>query len=441
MPALGTSDKTDLAPAVVLDDGTTAHVVPRRMTRQVALLWVLSMAGNVMNYASNLAFARVLPTASYGDLTSLLALSVVVAVPFTAAQTRVAARVSVYAREGRWDRVQYVVRNALAHLTVVSLGATLLYFAVIPAIVPLLHLSAVGPALALGALIFVSFLFPVLQGALQGLERWVAFGLVGIGIASSRLIFGLPWALAGGGAGGALAGQAIGMLACLAALMWLMRVHVRRTGNAAAWAGVRRRPDGRGVAAGAAFVFFAVIANCDVVLAKIFLSAHQAGEYAALATVGKIVVFLPTAVAVVVVPNATKAGDSPADRSRVLRLAALMVAGAALVAMVPAALAPSLVIRTMFGTKYLASTSGVLPIVCAGGGLALLYLLVTFAVAIEDTRWTWLLVLGVVLQIVFIGSFHGSPTQVAEAQAAVVVILLLVNEVRFHSLLPWHRHA
>lgn len=411
------------------------------MTRGVILLSVFTIAGSAINYASNLVFARLLTPASYGDLTSLLSLSVVVAVPFTAAQTRVAARVSAHVREGRWERVQFVVRNALAHLTVVSIVATLIYCATIPLVVHFLHLQAVGPALALAGLVFISFLFPVLQGALQGLERWMAFGIVGMGVASGRLAFGIPWALAGGGAGGAIAGQAIGMAFCLAILLWVLRVHVRRTGNAAAWAGIRRRPDVRGVAAGAAFVFFAVIANCDVVLAKIFMPPHQAGEYAALATIGKIVTFLPAAVAVIVVPNTVRAGASRAERIRVLRLAAAMVAGAALLAMIPAALAPTLVIKTMFGGRYLASTSGVLPIVCAGGGLALLYLLVTFSVTIEDNRWTWLLVLGVVLQIVLIGSFHKSPTQTATAQAIVLGVLLLVNEAKFHSLLPWPRRG
>jgi O-antigen/teichoic acid export membrane protein len=349
--------------------------------------------------------------------------------------------VSAHAAEGRWDRVQYTVRHATAHLTVLAVIATLIYCAAIPLVKSALHLQAIGPAIALAALIFVSFLFPALQGALQGMERWVAFGLVGMAVASGRVAFGIPWALAGGGAGGAIGGQAIGMVFCLAALLWVLRVHVRRSDNAAARAGIRRRIDVRGAAAGAAFVFFAVIANCDVVLAKIFMPPHQAGEYAALATIGKIVTFLPAAVAVIVVPNATRAGDSPRSRARVLRMAALMVGGAALIAMIPAAVAPTFVVKTMFGGKYLASTSGVLPIVCAGGGLALLYLLVTFTVTIEDTRWTWLLVLGVVLQIVLIGSFHASPTQVAGAQAAVVAILLVVNEVRFHSLLPWRNRA
>jgi O-antigen/teichoic acid export membrane protein len=439
MRLLESSDKTASAGPVALD-GPRGSATGARMTRSVVLLAAITLAGSAINYGSNLVFARLLTPASYGDLTSLLALSVVVAVPFTAAQTRVATRVAAYAAEGRWERVQYVVRHALAHLSVISLVATLLYCAAIPLVVHLFHLQAIGPALALIPLFFVGFLFPALQGALQGLERWVAFGMIGLAVACSRLVFGIPWALAGGGAGGALGGQAFGMVMCLLGLVWLLRVHVRRTGNAAAWAGIRRRPDVAGVAAGTAFVFFAVIANCDVVLAKIFLAPKLAGDYAALSTIGSIVTFLPATVAVIVVPSTIKAGESLRDRVHILRVAALLVAVISLVAIIPAVAAPTIIIKIMFGSRYLSSTSGVLPIVCAGGGLALLYLLVTYTVAIEDTRWTWLLAIGVVLQFILIALFHGSVTQVAATQAAVVLVLLVVNEVRFHSLLPWpHR--
>ena len=95
----------------------------------------------------------------------------------------------------------------------------------------------------------------------------------------------------------------------------------------------------------------------------------------------------------------------------------------------------------MFGARYLSSTSGVLPIVCAGGGLALLYLLVTYTVAIEDSGWTWLLGIGMVLQFGLIAMFHASVTQVAGMQAVTVLVLLLVNEVWFHPLLPWSRRG
>ena len=63
-------------------------------------------------------------------------------------------------------------------------------------------------------------------------------------------------------------------------------------------------------------MFFAVIANFDVVLAKIFLSPNAAGQYAALTTIGKLVTFLPAAISVILVPNATRPAPR-GDRARV----------------------------------------------------------------------------------------------------------------------------
>ncbi|MFP5369224.1 MAG: lipopolysaccharide biosynthesis protein [Actinomycetes bacterium] len=405
----------------------------REMGRGALWLSVLTLVASGVNYLSNLVFSRLLEPASFGDLTALLALSVVVAVPTAAAQTRTAERVAVYHASGDERTIRYLVRHALAHLATLAVIATGIYVALIPLVVEALDLRAWGPAAALAPLIFFSFLFPVLLGTLQGLGRFVIFGAIAVAIAVARLAFGIPWVQAGGGSGGAIAGQALGMAACFGVLLWVMRGHVEPPGKGAAKHGIRRRPDVRAFAAGAAFVAFAVISNFDIVLAKVFLSPEESGLYAALATVGKVVTFLPAAVAVTMVPNAARVTGP--ERARVLRIAALFVLATTLVAAIPAALAPRLVIETMFGADYLAATSGVLPMVAAGSALSLLYLLVVFAVTIEDRRWTLLLIVGVVLQAGGIALFHDSPTQVAGVQAATVLLVLALNELLFHSLI------
>jgi O-antigen/teichoic acid export membrane protein len=165
------------------------------------------------------------------------------------------------------------------------------------------------------------------------------------------------------------------------------------------------------------------------------LSAHAAGEYAALVTVEKIVIFLPGAVAVVMVPSAAKAMHLDGSARRVLRVAALLVAVTTLLVAVPASLAPHLVLRLMFGVKYVNAAAGVLPIVCAGTCLALLYLLVVYTVAIEDRRLVWLFAGGVAVQVGAIAALHSSPTQIATVQACVIALLLIVNECVFHPIL------
>jgi O-antigen/teichoic acid export membrane protein len=406
-----------------------------RLGRATTVMVGLTLLASITNYGSNVIFSRLLSPASYGDLTALIAFSVIAAVPTAAAQTVVAERVAVLLAEGKHDRVRYLIRHAVAHIGMIALILGLVYALCIPLLRQALSLQAVGPAIALAPLLVLSFFMPVAFGVLQGMERFVAHGATLLGVAISRIVIGVPWTLAGGGAGGPLFGQALGCALALGATVYLLRSYVLGGGTGAARAGLRRRPDRRTLAAAGVFIGFALISNLDVLLAKLMLSAHAAGEYAALVTVEKIVIFLPGAVAVVMVPNAAKARHANGSSGRVLRVAALLVAVTTLAVAVPAAVAPHTLLRLMFGAKYVSAAAGVLPIVCAGTCLALLYLLVVYTVAIQDRRLVWLLVAGVVVQVCSISALHSSPAQVATVQACVIALLLIVNECLFHPIL------
>lgn len=398
-------------------------------------MFALTLLASAINYGSSVVFSRILTPASFGDFTALLALAVVLAVPTAAGQTVIAARVAAHVAAGRHEQMRYLTRHALAHVTVLGLAAATIYVLLIPVIAQVLNLQTIGPAIALSPLIGLAFVQPIVLGLLQGMDRYLAFGGMLLTLAVLRTLVGVPAALVTGGAGGAIAGQALAMLAGLALGAWLLRGSLIRRGTGAATSGLRRKPNVRTVSASAAFVAFAVLSNVDVLLAKLFLNPTDVGLYAALLTLGKFVTFLPASIAVVMVPSAARARDSAGATNRVLRISALLVAGSTLMAALPAALAPDLTIRLLFGTEYLRATPGVLPIVIAGAGLAMLYLLVVYSVAIEDRRWVVLLVCGTFLQAVGIAAFHDSPAQVATVQAAVVLVLLLANEAAFHSLL------
>src|SRR2546430_4113784 len=154
--------------------GAAPNVV-RDMSRAALMLSVLTLVASAINGASNLVFSRILPPASYGDLTALLALCVVVTVPTAAAQTRLAERIAAHSAAGDTGRVRYLIRHALGHLVTIAAVATVLYIVLIPLVESALDLRAVGPAIALAPLILLSFLFPLPLGILQGMGRFVAF--------------------------------------------------------------------------------------------------------------------------------------------------------------------------------------------------------------------------------------------------------------------------
>ncbi len=415
----------------------------RRSIRQfgqgASVMVVLTALANACNYGSNLVFGHVLSTAAYGDFTALIALVTLLAVPTGAAQTVIAERIAVLMAERNYDRVRYLIRYAWAHGVTLALTVGIVYTACIPLVKSALGLQSLGPALALAPLVFVSVLTPVFYGVLQGMERFVVLGALSLVVAGSRIVFGVPWTLAGGGAGGPLFGQALGTIVAIAAAIAVLRSYMLRRGTGAAGAGIRRIPDGRTVAAAGAFVGFAVLSNLDVLLVKLFLPARSAGEYAALVTIEKAIIFLPMAVAIVLVPAAAKARVTEGSSARILRLAALLVSSTIAISALPPLIAPHLVLTVMFGAKYQAATAGVRPIVLAGAALSLLYLLVVYTVAIQDRRWVRLLIGGVLLQVAAISLFHSSPTEVAFAQAFVITSVLVINELLFHPILRGER--
>ncbi|MDQ8043149.1 MAG: hypothetical protein AAGC46_00655 [Solirubrobacteraceae bacterium] len=405
-----------------------------------AVMVLLSLVAGVINYASNLVFGRLLTPAEYGDLTALLALSVIASVPAFAAQTRIAERLTTHRTRGDLDTAAYSIRHGAAHVGVYALLLGAACLAASPLVEKILSLHAIGPAIALSPLLVVSFLTPLALGVLQGLERLIALGLFMVAIALSRLVVGTLWVETGGGSGGAVAGQALGTAAALVAIALLVKPQSASPGRGAATAGAKRKIDAPALSATGAFIAFALLSNLDVVLAKLALTPEGGGAYAALSTIGKIVLFLPSAVAVAMVPRAARRREEGNSASRELRIAALVTFAISAVAATAAFTSPGLVLSVMFGDQYDAAKGGVLPIVLAGTGLSLIYLLVVYTVAVQDRRWSTLLLVGVAVQIIAILQCN-SPSQVATAQAAVIWGTLLVNEVLFHPLVVAERFA
>lgn len=402
---------------------------------------LLTGLASATNYASNLVFSRLLTPASFGDLTALLAVVVVITVPAGAAQTIGAERVAALMAEGEEDRVRLLIRHVLAHVAVISLVSAAVVGLAAPLVYEILDLQALGAALALVPLLAVSLFIPVVWGLLQGFDRFVALGSLMLIAAVSRIAFGAPWAAAGGGAGGALAGQAVGNAFAVAVTLWLLRGHLIGRGTGAASRGIRRRPDARTLNASWAFIAFALLSNLDIILAKLFLDASQAGEYAALSTISKIIIFLPSAIAVVMVPGIARARVADGSANGVLRRGGLLVLGTTLLAAIPIAAFPEFVMETMFGAQYTGAAGGVRAMTLAGFGLALLYLLVVYTVAIQDNRWVFVLSAAVLLQVLLVVLVHGNPTEIATMQAVVVLTTLAVNELLFHPILRAERWA
>ena len=291
--------------------------------------------------------------------------------------------------------------------------------------------SRAALAFGLGAIV-ASVVAAVLYGVLQGSLRFhalaVTLGLGGI----ARPVLVVPALLLGLGAAGALGVNMLaGILAAVIA-WWALRDLWASEKQGAAPKHDRRQTGVMLVGS----LAFASLTNADILLANYFLSDSAAGVYAAAALVGKAVLFLPTAVATVLLPKAA-VREATGETSRGILFAS---AGVTLVLTLAATLVlafvPESVLVWAFGGEFRDSTQ-LLPwfgLAMSAAALINVYLSVYFAQ--RDARFPLLVMAAAIAQVIGVVLFHGEALSIVLVTLVCAVAVLLVHELFFpHALL------
>ncbi len=198
-----------------------------------------------------------------------------------------------------------------------------------------------------------------------------------------------------------------------------------------------------------AIVFFVgqvVINNVDILLVKHFFAATEAGMYAAVALVGRVLYFASWSIVSAMFP--ISAGAKPKEEQpSVLVVPLLFVLGISVLFILGLGIFPDLVLRTVFGAGFNALGHGLnslLSLYAAATGvysLAVVLMAYEMSRRIANTGWLQLLLSGaIVLGIYF---FHASLREVVMVQLVLMVLLLIVVSIPFfrveqHTAVPGH---
>ncbi|MGH3877513.1 MAG: lipopolysaccharide biosynthesis protein [Actinophytocola sp.] len=397
--------------------------------RVAALLVSVGVAGlQAASYLLNVVAARLLVPASFGELSSLLAVLVVGAVPAMGLQTVAALRVARIRERGQLStrdtgQLYSLGLATSGTITAVALGSA-------PLLMALLHLDDVWPALLVGvsltSITMIGLSYGVLQGtqrftALAGMLAFEAVGRIG-GTVIGLVVFR--------SATGALAGTAIGA-AVVAFAGWVVCGRPRPARH-------HKGHVGEVLHAVQAMLALVLLVNLDLVLARHHLPAHDAGEYAVGAIVTKIAYWLPQAVAILVLPKLA----SEDGRRRMVPRALAICASLDAVVVLGAAAMGSTIIGIIGGQDYANADIPVWPFALVGSMLSLVQILLFSRIASADRKSTVLIWLAVAVEIVLVSVWlNDELTQVVTAAAIATSLLVVagaVIEIRSRRVEPVH---
>lgn len=378
------------------------------------------------NYLFHLAMGRMLGPADYGVLVSLISLSSLFGIPLSSLSVVVVKYVSAFKGRGELGAIGYLY--SWLNSKVISLGlissCLLIFFSFW--IAAFLHLNSVLLVIFVILLNLIGVYQTVPGAILQGLLRFgllSSLGIVQVILKLSLAVLLVYW-------GGRVFG-ALGAILATSLVGYLLTVFfVRRLLVSAKPKEERGMIKIKEIASYALPVFFSTLAfislyTTDIVLARHFLSTREAGFYAALSTLGKIIFFASGPIIGVMFPLVS------AHQAKGKKYLGLLGLSFSLVLLICLGISgiyfflPSLMVKFLFGKEYLAAAVYLYLFAPFLSLYSLCSLLVSFYLSVGKVRVVILPVTAALAQAVFIFLFHQSITQIVWVSISSLSLLLV----------------
>lgn len=318
-----------------------------------AIFFFGSVAVGVLNYAYYPILGRLMEPAAFGELQVLVSLFLQFTIFLNVLGMITVTITANYTNKQTAHRVIFELEKLAAYLA----GGILLLSIIFGEFLrQQLHFESMLPFVALAMAILVSIPLTFRSAYARGQKRFGIASvsqLIGAGV---KIVFSVGLVILGLGVTGAIGGIVVAQLiAFLYAARYAARIGFSRPEDT----NYKTKPDIKVVLpelkyAGIVFVGLlsvTLLMSIDVIVVKYYFDAHTAGLYAGIATVARIIFFLVTPIAQVLMPLVKLGQTSKQNRQLLLKSLALTFAVGGPVTLLCAAF-PHLLIQVLMGRAY-----------------------------------------------------------------------------------------
>lgn len=403
--------------------GITRHTGSLRLLADDRLLShnLIVGAGTIVAGVLGVAFQSLVShefrPADYGSVFAMVTLITFVGLPASAFTLLMARETSQDMASGRTTSAA-LLRNGSVALLLGGAGLGIVFAAASPLLGAFLRIP---PELLIAAAVAMPFSVagPLLIGALQGRQRFVAFASLNVGQAGLKIAGAVGLGLLFGPVG-IIAGISAASVVIYVTAFSLLRRNFQFKADVE-WL----RPAAKYVAVVLpSTLALAVLLSADVFLVKHYFSTRAAGEYSAVAALGRAIFWGASGVAMVMFPKMVFRRTMGSGSHQLLAVSLLLVAAGGLVGLTLLSLASNWLLTAFAGSAYVGA-AGFLPWYAVGmtllGGVAVL-------VAVHQSRgraaFLFVLIPLTILESVLIAAFHQSPMQVIQVVDTAMALIL-----------------
>ncbi len=390
---------------------------------------------NLFNLLYHFFMVRNLNPPDYGQLNTLLALFMLITVPANTVQTTITRFVSVFQANFQQEQT----RAFLNHFLRIMAGIAFLFLLGLTlgsrALATFLQIPVIGLIFLLGVILFFAMVTPIPWGGLQGLQR---FGLLTMNLILNgglKLGLGILLVIGGWGVLGAMGAIAIAYFVTtflsLFQVAWLMKKDHCKKGEpldlnqtqASTFSEAYRYF----LPVGIMLLCFMTLTQIDLLVVKHLFTPVEAGYYSIAQMVGKMILFLPLPVVMVMFPKVTLLEAQKKETLPIL-IWSLMITGALCgVGILCSQLFPHQVTQILTGKVYPECHPLIRLFSINMTFFSLVFILLYYHLAKSQHLFLFPLALLTILQIVGIALFNRTMIEVLTVVGVVAFCLLVLT--------------
>lgn len=362
--------------------------------------------GSFFNLLYQLIIAHRLTPEDFAAFNSLLSIFTLVAAPLGTLQTAVAKYSAEFNAHNRVNEIKSLLSGIFRRASAMAFLVFFVFLAAAFAITEKLQIHSYYCGYILAALLAVSCIAPVSMGGLQGLELFGWFVSASLVSGALKLILTIIFIFLGFNIAGALGALFVSVFIGIIIGIWGLRdfFYFGKTAEPVKFKEVFLYLFPVAISL---FCFTALV-NFDMVLVRYFFQPRQSGFYSLAQMVGKVFLFLPGAISIVMFPRVSglnaKNMDTASVLTRSLKYGVILCIAAAL----GYNIFPSLALKALTGKVFPESVILGRFFGISMTFFSLLYLLITYFLSLRDLRFIKYLVLFTLLQLFAIVIFHKS---------------------------------
>ena len=282
---------------------------------------------------------------------------------------------------------------------------------------------------SIAGVVLTSIMIPVPLAGLQGLQNFNALGISMACMNIVKLLFAVFFIKIGFGVTGALNSITVSNLLCLIFAAQILGKTLKSIETG----------EGRPVnvnfkeiylyilPVSLATLSFVILTHVDLILVKHFFAPIEAGYYSIAQTIGKMVLFIPVAVCMVMLPKVVNSYAKKEETLSYLKHSTLYIIALVVLSALVLLFFPEMLLKVLTGKVYIQSLPLIRRYAFSMGFFAISFNFLLYYLSLSRPKYLIPFLAALLIETVIIYFWHSSLIQILNVVIAVSLALLLVN--------------